>query len=478
MTNDNNGKSFIFLFFLIFLYVFYTLYKIYSLDVVLADDLGLIYLTKNIHQNYFEYIVSYIDSSTMSARPVSGFITGTIIFLSKNNDNLYFSGLLFFPLSILTIFFVFSKILPKEIACLITLFYTVSMIGTSVQFSPIMLNSNIATILYVLSIYFIVVKKKLIISSCLFIFSIFSYEIFFMGIILNVLLIKDIKYKFLYALLTLGLIFLYRKFVQSYFFVNSYQRDSVSNVFSMQRNFNIIVWSCKMMFRDCFIAISKGFVNIWKISLFEWIISLAISFGVFKMLKSFDFNSYSEKLKKVAAIAFLGFIISFGIFIFSTYMPNLFGFENRNLGAIRLFFTLSVICFIVYLVRKSSFKKNIAVVGFSIFAFVLVITNLGVKNSWIYANDFNNQIFQKVKLELDKNNVEKGIVCVDFDVYNEVKDNPNFILREPIFFNGWEGNELAFRNGINEKKIRIQNLARDKNCDYQIFIKKGKVIFK
>ncbi|HEX7871007.1 MAG TPA: hypothetical protein VF455_12935, partial [Chryseobacterium sp.] len=196
MTNDNNGKSFIFLFFLIFLYVFYTLYKIYSLDVVLADDLGLIYLTKNIHQNYFEYIVSYIDSSTMSARPVSGFITGTIIFLSKNNDNLYFSGLLFFPLSILTIFFVFSKILPKEIACLITLFYTVSMIGTSVQFSPIMLNSNIATILYVLSIYFIVVKKKLIISSCLFIFSIFSYEIFFMGIILNVLLIKDIKYKF------------------------------------------------------------------------------------------------------------------------------------------------------------------------------------------------------------------------------------------------------------------------------------------
>ncbi|MNU12196.1 hypothetical protein D3C71_02180 [compost metagenome] len=104
-----------------------------------------------------------------------------------------------------------------------------------------------------------------------------------------------------------------------------------------------------------------------------------------------------------------------------------------------------------------------------------MISNLGIKNSWIYANNFNNQIFKNIKTELDKKKIKEGIVCVDFDVYNELENNPNFILREPVFFNNWEASELAFRNGINERKIRIQNLVRDKKCNYKIVIKKDKI---
>lgn len=478
MSKSNYEKSFILLFFLVFFYVFYALYAIYSSNVVLADDLAMIYLAKDINQNYFDYIASFVNSSTMSARPVSGFITGTIIFLSQNNDQIYFSGLLFFPLSILTIYFVLNKILAKEIACLVILFYSVSMIGTSIQFSPIMLNSNVATIFYVLSIYFIVVKKNLILSSLLFILSILSYEIFFMGILINILLIKENKKKIIYALLTLGLLLIYRKFAQVYFFTNSYQRDSVSNIFDMQRNFKIIVWSGKMIFRDYFVAIYRSFINIGKISMFEWAIAIFLSYGLFNVLKNFDFHLNSKKIKKVAILAFCGFIFSFGIFIFSTYMPTLFGFENRNLGSVRLFFTISLLCFLLYFIGQTKFKKNGIALVFSIFSLVLIIGNLGVKNSWIYANDFNNNIFRKIKIKLDENNIEKGSVCVDFDVYKEVENNTNFILREPLFFNHWESKELAFKNGIDPKRIIIHNWERQKKCDYQILIKNEKVLIK
>jgi hypothetical protein len=36
-------------------------------------------------------------------------------------------------------------------------------------------------------------------------------------------------------------------------------------------------------------------------------------------------------------------------FSFSSYIPTLFGFNNRNLGAIRLFYTLLIISGVIYL---------------------------------------------------------------------------------------------------------------------------------
>ncbi len=412
----------------------------------------------------------------MAARPVSGFITGIIIFMSQSNSLIYFSGLLFFPLSVFTIYFVLSKILPKGIACISSLLYAISIIGTSIQFSPIMLNSNLATIFYVLSIYFTVVKKNLVLSSLLYIMSVLSYEIFFTGIIVNILLIKKHKNKLVYTIITLSIIFFYRKVMQPYLFVNSYQRDSFTNIFDMGRNFKVFQWSVKIIFRDYFVAIFKSLNNLYKIKIFEWIISLLISLGVFKVLQSFDFNSHSERIKKVGIITFIGFIVSFGIFVFSTYKPSLYGFENRNLGAVRLFFTVSTLCFFIYIIRKGILKKNISIMIFSIFIFILIIANLGIKNSWIYANNFNNQIFKKIRLELIKNKIEEGTVCIGFDVYEELKTNPNFILREPLFFNEWESSELAFRNGIDEKKIKILNSAMEsKNCNYKINIKKDKI---
>lgn len=468
----------IFLLLIIFTYIIYIHYSIYKSNVLLADDLGLIYRAKDIQQSYFEFIKLYIDSSTMSARPVSGFVTGSIIFFSQTNSQFYFLGLIFFPLSILSIYFVFSKILPKVITCLFVILYTTSMIGTAVQFSPIMLNSNIATIFYVFSIYFIVIRKNIVISLVLFVLSILSYEIFFMGLIINIIIIKQSKSKLLYIIISLMLIILYRKVVQPYFFVNSYHRDSVSNFLDLRRNIQIIIWAAKMIFRDYFIAIYRSLLNIQKLNAFEWILSLLISAGIFNLLKYYDFKFDLKKIKKIANIALVGFVFSFAIFSFSTYMPTLFGFENRNLAAIRLFFTLLIICIIFILFNKVRFRKNIMAFLFSCFVLISVLSNLGVKNSWIYANDYNNKLFKKIQTELNNSKIESGVVCVDFDVYSILKNDPNFTLREPVFFNGWESHELAVRNGIDLKNIIIQNSEREKNCMYKIFIRNQNVTLK
>ncbi len=89
-----------------------------------------------------------------------------------------------------------KKILSEELAGLITLLYSCSVIGTSIQFSPIMLNSNLATVFFSLSIYFLYVRDKILVSALLFIASILSYEIFFPLILLHLFLIKENKKEF------------------------------------------------------------------------------------------------------------------------------------------------------------------------------------------------------------------------------------------------------------------------------------------
>ncbi|RTZ45965.1 hypothetical protein EJ377_14945 [Chryseobacterium arthrosphaerae] len=51
-----------------------------------------------------------------------------------------------FPLSLAVLYWVARHILSKELASLLTLLYATSLIGSSIQFSSIMLNSNLATI--------------------------------------------------------------------------------------------------------------------------------------------------------------------------------------------------------------------------------------------------------------------------------------------------------------------------------------------
>ncbi|AZA90493.1 Uncharacterised protein [Chryseobacterium nakagawai] len=476
MEKKLNNTYLIFLNILIVVYNLYIALCVFTEKVIVTDDLKEAYSARYISESYFSYIYSYLDSSNMAARPVSGWVTGTLVFLSKYDASIYLLGILFFPLSLIAVYWVMQKILSKELASLITLLYSCSLIGTSIQFSPIMLNSNLATIFFSLSIYYVYIRKNILLSSLFFILSILSYEIFLPLILLNLYLIKDNKKRLVFLLLTLGSILLFRKVIQPGIFANSYQRDEVGNIFQLKRVIHITILASKLFLKDIFVGIYKGVMNLKSLHVIEILLALLMSSIIYKVFSGYDFKSKLKDSKNTGLISLVSIVLALSVFYVSAYIPTLFGFDNRNLGAIRFFYTLLVISGIIYLGCKLRFGNKMISSLFAAIAFFLLTTNLSVKNAWIYASQFNHIMFNELSKTLKAENIESGVVCLRYDMFNELKTNPHFILREPIFYNNWESRMLSEMNGINTKKVQVYNVDRQTECEMVFLYKNGKII--
>lgn len=460
----------------IIIYVLYISLSVCYEKILLADDLAMVYEYRSISQSYFSFICSFLDSSTMAARPVSGSFTGTLLFASQYNESAYWLGLFFFPLSLLVIYILAQKILSVQLASLITLLYACSMIGTSIQFSIIMLNSNLATIFFCLSIYILYFHKNIFLSSLLFIASVFSYEIFLPLLFLHLFLIKENKKKITFIIITLGIIIIFRKIIQPVIFVNSYQRDEIDKVFNLKRVIQISLYSAKLFFRDIFSGIFKSISNYKKLNFFEWILVIIVTSLVYKIFCDYDFKSQRKRFEKLFLISAIAIVCGMSIFLFSSYIPTLFGFDNRNLGAVRLFFTIFIISAAILLAVKVNVGNKVVASFFAISTSVFMITNISVKNSWIYANHFNHELFSKLKTTLDENHIIGGEIGLDYDIFNEFKTNPNFTLREPVFYYNWEAPMLSKMNGMDPQKIYVYNVERKKDCKIIFNYKNGKII--
>jgi len=461
---------------LIIVHSLYICLSVFKEKVLLTDDLARVYELRTVSGSYFSYIYSFLDSVTMAARPVSGLVTGTLFYLVRNNESLYFLGLLFFPLSLAVLYWVAKNIFSKELASLIILLYSISIIGTSIQFSSLMLNSNLATIFFSLSVYFAYVRKCIVVSSICFIASVLSYEIFLPLILINLFMIKENRKRILFAVLTLGAIVIFRKVIQPNIFEHSYQRDNVNKVFEIKRVMFVIVLSLKMFFYDFFVGIYKGVLHLRKMNVLELIISVIIPFVVYKVFYNFDFKNKSHNFKKLCIFSLISILLGLSIFLLSSYIPTLFGFENRNLGAIRLFYTLFIISGVIWLSVQLKLQQKTIRIFLSAIAFLFIITNISVKDSWIYATKFNNELFGKLNTALKENHIESGVICLEYGMSEELKSNPDFTLREPIFYKAWESPQLCRMNGIDPLRIRVDNIYDNPDCKVKFLYKNGKMI--
>ncbi|OCA79037.1 hypothetical protein BBH99_19860 [Chryseobacterium contaminans] len=476
MEKQLNNTYLVFLNILIVVYNLYIWFSVFTEKAIVADDLKEAYNARHISEPYFSYIYSYLDSSNMAARPVSGFITGTLVFLSKYNDSIYLLGILFFPLSLFAVYWVTQKILSKELASLITLLYSCSVIGTSIQFSPIMLNSNLATIFFSLSIYSVYTRKNILISALFFILSILSYEIFLPLILLNLFLIKDNKKRFVFLLLTVGSVVIFRKVIQPAIFVHSYQRDEVGKILELKRVIQVTILTVKLFFKDIFVGIHKGLLNLKNLHILEILLALIMSSVVYKVFSGYDFKNKLKHIKNVGWISLVSIILAISVFYVSAYIPTLFGFDNRSLGAIRLFYTLFIISGVIYCAFKLNLGNKTISATFAGIAFLLLTTNISVKNAWIYASRFNYKMFHELSKTLKAENITSGVVCLRYDMFTELKTNPHFILREPIFYNNWECRMLSEINGIDVKKVWVFNADRQTKCEMVFLYKNGKIV--
>jgi hypothetical protein len=317
-------------------------------------------------------------------------------------------------------------------------------------------------------------RKKIIVSALLFIASVLSYEIFLPLVLLPLFLIRENKKRVLFALLTLGVIITFRKVIQPYVFVNSYQRDEVGRIFELKRVMLVVIFSVKLFVKDLFVGIYKGLVNIRNLNIPEWVLSVVIPFVVYKAFRNYDFKSKSEYFKKLGMISFAAILVGLSIFFFHPIFLH-FGFNNRNLGAIRLFYTLLIISGVIYLSVKLNVQSRMISAFFAAIAFLLVVTNIRVKDSWIYASRFNNELFSKLNKAIKENHIEDGDICLEYDVFHELKTNPNLTFREPLFYDDWESSMLCEMNGIDPKKFKVHNMDNKNDCEVKFQYKNGKM---
>lgn len=468
------------LLFLIILFFCYLFYGLISTNTLITDDISRTFANGYVEDwknGYGVFLYNNINTNTMSSRPISGIFYETICYLMKYGIKFYYLNYIFFLLSLITIYYTSKRYLKPELSIIITIVYSLIPIGTSIVFSPIMMNSSLATIFYCFSIYFLKeqTKKNVLISSLFFILSTLSYEIFITCIFLNVILIKN-RIKYAYLIFTTIIIISYRHFLEPLIFTDFHHRNSNDRIFDIEKNIDIIKCIVHMIIIQFPVAIFKALRAIKFYSLSDYLVLIFFIFLVSYKILQMDFKNISfVKIKKIIIYAFIGLILSNLIFVFSEYQPTLNTFNNRYLGSIRIFFVIILILTSLYIFKKN--VKYLLIFYISIFA----ITTVSVKNAWIYAGKINDNLFSNLSSVLPKNSEIKNV----YVVYNTIKNDDlqtefsdeHFVLNEPIFKESWEAYHLQKLHDISQKyKIlyyhNINEITQSK--EYYIFNLKTK----
>ncbi len=267
--------------------------------------------------SYFDFINKFIDHETMTSRPISGFIYGSIVYLTKLNLNLYYLNYLFFPISIIFMYKVMGEFIGSSLSVIITIIYSFSIIGSSIVFSPIMMNSSLAITFYLLSLLTLKnLKGKyyLFLSIFFYILSVLSYEIMLPSIIINAIVIDKKWYiRTLYLILAVSVVMLYREIIEPSLFSNYFHRDQTRNILDLHRDKIVTIEMLRMLFIDIPKGLIRGILSIRYYSLSDFIlvfISIIYYIGLFNT----EFNCTNKH--KLTLISLIGVILSLSIFFF------------------------------------------------------------------------------------------------------------------------------------------------------------------
>ncbi|QBO58354.1 hypothetical protein [Chryseobacterium salivictor] len=460
-------------------------------NVLLTDDLARVYGAFLYHQiKYFpDYLYRYLNTETMSSRPISGLFTAVISYWTGFYEKLYYLGYIFF---IVAIYFVFklSKCLTNNIffSIITTAIYCLIPIGTSLLYSPLMLNSSLATIFYCISLIVLIEKKQttrtLFFSILFFILSVLSYEVFAPLIFLSLLLLK--RNKIIYLLSVITSIFIYRQLIEPQIFTNYFHRSDVAQLFQIKRNIMVIFDFIKALTYDLLLSLCRSIRAIRYFTLYDYLLLSLFNLFTFYYIRSKNIVvEFSNNLNiKFNFFIILGVACATLIYFGSGYFPDLFGYNNRTMGALRLYGVLSLSYFLFK--TRNHYLIFVVILIFSVSA-------ISVKNAWLYSFKINNEIFRKISAHKISTDNDIKILYVIFDQKNtDLKTNfseqrkkdrnaffldPHFILQEPMFFATWEHRYYVRKLNLNKdlkihyfystdeaksKSYYLYNLATDK----------------
>lgn len=467
---------------LFFLTIFY---QIASGAFLLTDDLGRVKVYDKIP--YLSFINEYLNTDTMTSRPVSGFFYASIIYLIKYSLYFYYLNYIFFLFGICVVYFVLTKICNEVIAAFSTLIYSLSLVSSSMVFSPIMMNASLAIIFYCLSVYVLIRKNNFWLSIFFYLLSVLSYEIMLPAILISALVYRSgWRKKIIYVISGLALIFIYREVLEPLLFTNFFHRDRKTMFLNTGRDVFVIKEALRMIFIDIPHSIIRSVIAVKFYSISDFIImacsTIAFSFYIFKTRVNNNFN-YASLFR----ISICGTIICLGVFFVSEYFPNLYGFKNRNLGGIRLFSSIFIIS-LIFVLLKNKIKALKIVTCF--ITFMLVICTISIKNAWIYGSEFNDKLFLSIKKHISSIDSNIPILVIyDAESKNKKDDHDfvyrdeHFILREPIYMEEWETSYLKNKIEIEDNIfIKYYYSGKEKNPKvyylYELKTDKIKIVMK
>ena len=216
-----------------------------------------------------------------------------------------------------------------------------------------------------------------------------------------------------------------------------------------------------MLFRDLPISIFKSILNIKYYNLFDYCILIFFNTITIKYLKI----PSEKKRKEMLFIAGICLISALLIFFVSNYKPTLFGFDNRNLGAVKFFFSIFFVLTLLKIFNLFKLERKTIKLFFSITIILASISAISIKNAWIYANNFNKHLFSELEKSLPKNlKASKILIKYDLEI---PKNDPHFILREQIYYYPWESQLLL--NNIKKHNIQVQLFTNKFNNIHYIY---------
>jgi hypothetical protein len=421
-------------------------------NVLLTDDA--IFVDDNMEnkkENIFHFFGNFLNHPYMSSRPVSGFFYGLSVYLVQFGIKFYYLNYLFFIISLGFINHTVKRFFGFEAAFMVTLVYALFPLASSMEFSLIMMNSNMATIFFCLSVNFAAKSfnaKNFLLSALFFVLSVLSYEIFLPLILLIAFILKTKTLnKILYIILTLFVIFFYREVIEPNIFTNYFHRDDKLIFLDINRDIDVVLTIMKSVYY-ILLSFYKSFKSIVGFGFFDFMLLFGLNIIFFIFLK----KSKIPTLKRYhLVIFFLCLLISFAVFFVSDYQPYAKGYNNRSLGAVRLFSVL-FLCGFILNIKNNRIKKSVL----GVLVFVLSVSAISIKNAWIYANDFNHKLFSELRKNLPEN-PKSNAVLVTFDKrVSNIRDDRNsqyknrhYILDEPIY--RFENHYLQKINLIDKK---------------------------
>ena len=432
---------------------------------LLLDDLGL--LAEAIRfTSYIDFQKFLWNSITMTARPVSAVLHGICYWYFESNSwAFHLINIILFSGSIIIFYLAMRNMVGKNIALLSSIIAIIYPCSSSTIFSSIMMNSNLAAIFWTIALFIstIKIKFKSLLIIVLLILSSLSYEVFIPLFIFypliniffknyNRLSIKEICLEFLPIIIALTGFLFYRYVIESLLFDASFSRIKIFSVPIIMKKFYFSLLSgFKIIFYETFNISINAINNFQETSvLYIILIVLFTCIGIisYRDILSIRKNSilnnnvtFKKRIlpfNNLIIFSLILFMVSHLIFVFSVYKPDIVGFENRTLGAIRFSSSIliSVLFFSIYNVLMNEKLRNLfssMVIGIIIF---FTISIVGQQRAWAYASDFNDKTIDLMNGAIKK----QGLINKN-EIINIIaklpKSFPQQINQEPILCSPW-----------------------------------------